>query len=52
LAATIFSLATIAALILVGFGIRFAVGRQFRKNGLLMIVAGLVILANVLIWTV
>lgn len=52
LQATIFSVATIAAFVLLGFGIRFAVGAEHRKNGLLMIVAGLVLLANVAIWTV
>ena len=51
LPATIFSLATIAAFVLIGFGVRFALGGQFRRNGLLMIVAGLVIMANVLVWT-
>lgn len=49
--AAIFSVATIAAFILTGFGVRFAMGKEHRKNGLLMIVAGLVIMANVLIWT-
>ena len=49
--AAIFSVAVIAAIILLGFGVRFAIGTQHRKNGVLMIVAGAVILANVLIWT-
>ena len=49
--AAIFSVAVIAAFILLGFGLRFALGREHRKNGVLMIVAGAVILANVLIWT-
>ena len=52
LVATIFSVAVIAAFILIGFGARFALGTDYRKNGALMIVAGAVILANVLIWTV
>ena len=51
-AAAVFSVATIAAFVLLGFGARFAFGAEHRKNGLLMIVAGLVILANVAIWTV
>jgi len=51
LVGAIFSVAVIAAFILIGFGTRFALGTEFRKNGALMIVAGMVILANVLIWT-
>ena len=52
LVAAIFSVAVIAAFVLLGFGLRFALGTDYRKNGVLMIVAGVVILANVLIWTV
>ena len=52
LAATVFSVATIAAFILVGFGVKFAIGAEHRKNGLLMITAGVVIIANVGIWTI
>jgi hypothetical protein len=52
LAATTLSIAMIAAIILMGFGFRFVPRREYRKQGTLMIVAGLVILANVLIWTV
>lgn len=51
LVGAIFSVAVIAAFVLLGFGIRFALGTEFRKNGVLMIIAGLVILANILIWT-
>ena len=40
----------IAAIILVVGGVRLA--RRERQRGLLMIAAGLVIFANVLIWTV
>jgi len=47
---TLFSVAMLAAFLLVGFGIKFALGTEHRKNGGLMIVAGLVIVANVLIW--
>lgn len=46
----LFSLAMLAAFVLVGFGIKFALCTEYRKNGWLMIVAGVVILANVLIW--
>jgi hypothetical protein len=52
IAAATSSIAVIAALLLVGFGIRFAVTGSYRRNGLLMVIAGLVIFANVLIWTV
>ena len=46
------SIAMIAALALVIFGARFAFRAEHRKQGLLMLVAGAVIFANVLIWTV
>ncbi len=52
LAATTLSIAVIASLALAGFGTRLALRREHRKQGVLMIVAGLVILANVLVWTV
>lgn len=52
LAATMLSIAVIASLALTGFGTRLAFRPEHRKQGLLMIVAGLVILANVLVWTV
>jgi len=53
LAATIFSAAMIAAFVLIGFGVKFAIaGPEHRKNGLLMITAGAVILGNVLVWTI
>jgi hypothetical protein len=50
--AAIFSVATIAAFILTGFGVRFTMGKEHRKNGLLMIVAGLVLWGNVAIITI
>jgi hypothetical protein len=50
-AATTLSIGMIASLILMGFGVRLAFGREHRRQGVLMVVAGLVILANVLIWT-
>ncbi len=51
-AATTMSIAMIAALVLVAAGVRFVLRPEHRKQGGLMIVAGLVILANVLVWTV
>ena len=52
IAATTLSIAMIAALVLMIFGVRFAIRGEHRKQGVLMLVAGLVILANVLIWTI
>ena len=50
IASAALALGMIAALILVVGGVRLM--RRERKRGLLMIAAGLVIFANVLIWTV
>ena len=46
------ALAMIAAFVLVGFGLRLAIRGEDRKRGLLMVLAALVLIANVLIWTV
>ncbi|HEU5482294.1 MAG TPA: hypothetical protein VFU80_04270 [Sphingomicrobium sp.] len=46
-----FSLAVICAFLLGFAGFRIATGRADRTRGILMIAAGAVILANVLIWT-
>jgi hypothetical protein len=51
-AATLMSIAMLAAIALLVFGTRFALRPEHRKQGLLMIVAGLVLVANVLIWVV
>ena len=51
LPATLLSLGVIAALLLSGSGIWMAVSRKDVKRGLLLLVAGLVILGNVLVWT-
>jgi hypothetical protein len=48
----VMTLAVIAALMLVLGGIRLVRQPQSRKQGVLMIVAALVILMNVMIWTV
>ena len=45
-------IAMVAALILAGGGLKLAFNRQSRGRGILMIVAALVILMNVTIWTV
>jgi hypothetical protein len=47
----VFALAVIACILLVGGGVRIARLRESRMQGVLMIVAALVILMNVLIWT-
>jgi len=50
LASAALALGMIAAVALAVGGVRMA--RRDRKRGLLMIAAGLVILGNVLVWTV
>ena len=47
----VMALAVIATFLLVLGGIRLARAPQSRKQGVLMIVAALVILMNVMIWT-
>jgi hypothetical protein len=51
-AATLMSIAMLAAFVLLSFGLKFALKPEHRKQGLLMVVAGLVLIANVLIWVV
>jgi hypothetical protein len=46
------TVAMIAALLLVAGGVKLVLARQTRMRGVLMIVAALVILMNVMIWTV
>ncbi|HUG45512.1 MAG TPA: hypothetical protein VMK31_03245 [Sphingomicrobium sp.] len=48
---TAMALAVIASFILGFAGFRIIIGKADRTRGLLMIAAGAVILANVLIWT-
>ncbi len=48
----VMALAVIACLLLVLGGVRLVRVAQSRKQGVLMIVAALVILMNVMIWTV
>jgi high-affinity Fe2+/Pb2+ permease len=45
-------LAMIAAFLLLIGGVKLALGRQTRLRGVLMIVAALVLVTNVMIWTV
>jgi high-affinity Fe2+/Pb2+ permease len=46
------ALAMIAAFLLVIGGVKLATDRQTRMRGVLMIVAALVLVMNVMIWTV
>jgi len=46
------ALAMVAAFLLVIGGIKLALARQTRGRGILMIVAALVLVMNVMIWTV
>jgi hypothetical protein len=50
--AVVMSLAMAAALLLAAAGVKLAFERQTRGRGVLMIVAALVIVMNVMIWTV
>jgi LPXTG-motif cell wall-anchored protein len=50
-AVTALSLAVLAAFALAGGGLYLLVKRRERKQGVLMLVAALVLFANVLIWT-
>lgn len=47
----IFSVAMIAAAILGYFGVRLAIRPDTRTKGVLMVVMALVLVGNVLIWT-
>lgn len=51
-AATLMSIAMLAAFVLVGFGLRFAFKADTKKQGRLMVLAGLILVANVLVWVV
>jgi high-affinity Fe2+/Pb2+ permease len=46
------ALAIVAAFLLLVGGIKLALARQTRARGILMIVAALVLVMNVMIWTV
>ena len=48
----VMAIATGAAFILAGGGLKLGFKRQSRVRGILMIVAALVIVMNVMIWTV
>jgi hypothetical protein len=46
------TVAMIAGLLLLGGGVKLAFDRQTRGRGILMILAALVLVMNVMIWTV
>jgi hypothetical protein len=48
----VMALAMVSALLLLLGGVKLALARQTRVRGALMIVAALVIVMNVMIWTV
>ena len=48
----VLAVAVIASFLLALGGVRLARARQSRKQGVLMVIAALVILMNVMIWTV
>lgn len=45
------ALAMVAAFLLAAAGVKLALSRQTRVRGILMIIAALVLLTNVTIWT-
>ena len=51
-ASTLLSIVMLAAFVLLLFGARFAWKGTYRKQGLLMMVVAVVLVANVLIWVV
>ena len=51
-AATLLSIAMLAAFVLLFFGGRFALTAEHRKQGLLMVAASLVLVGNVLVWVI
>ena len=52
LASVAMTVAMIAAFLLLAGGLKLTLARQARTRGVLMIVAALVIVMNVMIWTV
>ncbi|HVI04740.1 MAG TPA: hypothetical protein VM711_01425 [Sphingomicrobium sp.] len=46
------AIAMIAGFLLLGGGVKLAIARQTRSRGILMIIAALVLVMNVMIWTV
>lgn len=46
------AIAMVAAFLLIAGGVKLALDRETRARGILMIVAALVMIMNVMIWTV
>ena len=46
------ALAMVAGFLLIAGGVKLSLNRQTRSRGILMIIAALVIITNVMIWTV
>ena len=51
IASAALSVAMIAAFLLAAGGIRFIVRGEYRRQGWLMLVAAMVLVGNVLVWT-
>ena len=51
IASAALAITMIAAMLLLGFGIRLAIRAEDRQRGLLMIACGMIFVVNVLIWT-
>lgn len=51
-ASTLMSIVMLAAFVLMLFGARFAWRGTHRKQGLMMVLVGVILIANVLIWSV
>ncbi len=49
-ASMLMSIVMLAALVLLVFGARFAWAGTYRKQGLLMMLMAIILIANVLIW--
>ena len=52
ISSVVMAIAMIAAFLLLAGGVKLALDRQTRGRGALMIVAALVLVMNVMIWTV
>ncbi|MGN6058752.1 MAG: hypothetical protein ACTHOI_09255 [Sphingomicrobium sp.] len=48
----VMAIAMVAAFLLIAGGVKLALDRETRARGILMIVAALVMIMNVMIWTV
>ena len=49
---SMFALAMVAGFLLLAGGVKLALARQTRGRGILMILAAIVLVMNVMIWTV